>query len=29
MDYQRQLDEANQKADHLMERWEYLGQFEE
>lgn len=28
MDYQRQLDEANQKADKLMERWEYLGQFE-
>lgn len=29
MDYQRELDQANQDADKLMERWEYLGQFEE
>jgi ATP-binding cassette subfamily F protein uup len=27
MDYQHQLDEANQKADEMMERWEYLSQF--
>ncbi len=27
MDYQRQLDEKNQEADKLMERWEYLSQF--
>ncbi|WP_125708631.1 ribosomal protection-like ABC-F family protein [Companilactobacillus zhongbaensis] len=28
MDYQRELDEANQEADKMMERWEYLSQFE-
>jgi len=27
MDFQRQLDEKNQEADKLMERWEYLSQF--
>lgn len=27
MDFQHQLDEANKKADALMERWEYLSQF--
>lgn len=27
MDYQKQLDEANQKEDKLMERWDYLSQF--
>ena len=27
MDAQRQLDELNQEADKLMERWEYLSQF--
>ncbi len=28
MDFQRELDEANKKADTMMERWEYLSQFE-
>lgn len=28
MDYQRELDEANKEADKMMERWEYLSQFE-
>ncbi len=28
MDFQKQLDEKNAEADKLMERWEYLGQFE-
>lgn len=28
MDYQRELDEANKEADTMMERWEYLSQFE-